>query len=135
MIVNGRAFTTETRRHREIWKALASPPYSEYIVVAMTRDEACRLIVEGINYAAYRETDSSLFDADKNRLFGSKEYDSGRIVLGPNPWAEGDFEEKMATLLMWANALNRSLPAFAEAQNLLESEDSVIGRVIRRSKR
>jgi hypothetical protein len=38
----------------------------------MTADEARRLIIEGINYAAYRETDSSLHDADKNRLFGSE---------------------------------------------------------------
>jgi hypothetical protein len=37
-------------------------------------------------------------------------------------------------LLSWANTLNRSLPAFAEAQKLLEGEDSVIGRVIRLAK-
>jgi hypothetical protein len=92
------------------------------------------LIVEGINYAAYRETDSSLHDADKNRLFGSEHYRSGRIVIKPSQWGEGDFEEKMATLLRWANALNRSVPAFAQAQSLLEDEDSVIGRVIRRTK-
>ena len=36
----------------------------------MTPDEARHLIIEGINYAAYKETDSSLHDADKNRLFG-----------------------------------------------------------------
>jgi hypothetical protein len=102
--------------------------------VSMTRDEARHLIVEGINYAAYRETDFSLHDADKNRLFGSEHYRSGRCVTKPSPWAEGDFEEKMATLLRWANALNHSLPAFTEAQQLLESEDSVIGRVIQRTK-
>jgi len=50
------------------------------------------------------------------------------------PWAEGDFEEKMAMLLVWANILNRSVPAFAEAQRLLEPEDSVLGRVIRNAK-
>jgi len=33
----------------------------------MTLEEARLLIVEGINYAAYRETDSSLYDSDKNR--------------------------------------------------------------------
>jgi len=37
-------------------------------------------------------------------------------------------------LLRWANALNRSLPAFAEAQRLLEGEDSIIGSVVRRAK-
>jgi hypothetical protein len=66
----------------------------------MTTDEARQLIIDGINYAAYRETDSSLHDSDKNRLFGSEHYTSGRPVYNPSPWAEGDFEEKMATLLV-----------------------------------
>jgi hypothetical protein len=100
----------------------------------MTSDEARDMIIDGINYAAYRETDSSLHDSDKNRLFGSDHYKSGRFIAGPSPWAEGDFEEEMAKLLRWANALNHSVPEFTEAQKLLEVEDSVIGRVIRRSK-
>ncbi len=100
----------------------------------MTPDEARHLIIEGINYAAYRETNSSLHDADKNCLFGSEQYNSGRLIAKASPWAEGDFEEKMVTLLRWANALNRSVPAFKEAQKLLEDDDSVIGRVIRRAK-
>jgi hypothetical protein len=91
------------------------------------------LVVEGINYAAYRETNSSLHDTDKNRLFGSEHYRSGRVVTKTSPWSEGDFEEKMAALLRWANTLNRTMPAFTEAQKLLEGEDSVIGRVIRRA--
>jgi hypothetical protein len=74
-----------------------------YIAYVMTPDEARHLIVEGINYTAYRETNSSLHDTDKNRLFGSEHYKSDRIVVKPSPWAEGDFEEKMATLLNWAN--------------------------------
>ena len=101
----------------------------------MTADEAREFIIDGINYAAYRETDSSLHDSDKNRLFGSEHYKSDRSIAQPSPWAEGDFEEKMATLLRWANALNRSIPAFQDAQSLLEHEDSVIGHVIRRAKR
>jgi hypothetical protein len=100
----------------------------------MTLEEARRMIVDGINYAAYKETDSSLHDSDKNRLFGSEHYVSGRDVVKPSPWAEGDFEEKMAMLLRWANALNRSDPAFAQVQSLLEGEDSLMGRVIRRTK-
>jgi hypothetical protein len=40
----------------------------------------------------------------------------------------------MATLLVWANVLNRSVPAFGEAQKLLEAEDSPVGRVIRSAK-
>jgi len=92
------------------------------------------LIVEGINYAAYKETDSSLYDSDKNRLFDSEHYNSGRHIVKPSPWAGGDFEEKMAILLRWANTLNRSDPAFAQAQSLLEDEESLIGRIIRRTK-
>ena len=99
----------------------------------MTVDEARQIVVEGINYAAYKETDSSLYDSDKNRLFGYEHYKSGRYEVKPSPWSDGDFEEKMAMLLGWANALNRSNPAFEQAQSLLQAEDSVIGRVIRRA--
>jgi hypothetical protein len=53
----------------------------------MTSDEALQLVIDGINYAAYRETDSSLHDSDKNHLFGSEHCRSGRpvaiLVLGP----------------------------------------------------
>lgn len=80
----------------------------------MTADEARELVIEGINYAAYRETDSSLHDADKNRLWGSERYGSGRNVVKPSPWAEGDFEEKMATLLRWA----RSTDPYLHSQRL-----------------
>ena len=100
----------------------------------MTPDEARQIIVEAINQVAYRETDSSLCDSDKNRLFGSDHYNSGRHVVQRSPWSEGNFEEKMAMLLRWANALNASSPRFAQAQALLEAEDSVIGRAIRLSK-
>jgi hypothetical protein len=65
----------------------------------MTVDEARHLIIEALNYAAYRATDSSLYDSDKNRLWGSERYNSGRFVAKPSSWAEGDFEEKMTTLL------------------------------------
>jgi len=51
----------------------------------MTPDEAREMIVEGINYAAYRETDSSLYDSDKNRLLGSEHYNSGRQIGKPSP--------------------------------------------------
>jgi hypothetical protein len=100
----------------------------------MTLDEARILIIDGMNYAAYKETDSSLHDSDMNRLFGSEHYASGRPVYKPSPWAEGDFEQKMATLLVWASVLNRSVPAFRDAKQLLEDEESPIGRIIRRAK-
>ena len=101
-------------------------------MIAMTRDEARDLIVQGLNYAAYHETDSSLHDTDKNRLWESERYNSGRHVASPSPWAEGDFEEKMTMLLRWANILNRNSSEFQEAQDLLAEEETVIGRIIRR---
>ena len=101
----------------------------------MTLDEAREQLISGIDHAAYRETDSSLHDSDKNRLFGSEHYKSGRPVYKPSPWAEGDFEDKMATLLRMANYLHGSIPAFKEAQRLLEKEESVLGRVVRRANR
>lgn len=101
------------------------------ILASVTANEARQLVIEGINYAAYHETDYSLYDSDKNRLFGSEHYNSGRLITEASPWAEGDFEGKMAMLLVWANVLNRTVPEFMEAQRLLEGEDSILGRVIR----
>jgi hypothetical protein len=46
-------------------------------VLRMTLDEARKEVISGIDYAAHKETDSSLHDADKNRLFGSEHYKSG----------------------------------------------------------
>lgn len=100
----------------------------------MTSDQARERVIDGINYAAYHETDFSLFDTDKNRLFGSEHYESGRIIVRPSPWPEGDFEEKMASLLSWANTLNSGDPTFSEAQQIIENEDSALGRIIRRTK-
>ena len=92
------------------------------------------MVIEGLNYAAYHETDYSLYDSDKDRLFGSEHYNSGRPVCEPSPWAGNDFEEKMAMLLVWANVLNRGVPRFAEARRLLEDEDSTLDRVIRNAR-
>jgi hypothetical protein len=75
----------------------------------MTPDEARHLIIEGINYAAYRETESSLYAADKNRLFGADKYNSDHFIARPSPWSDGDFEEKMATPLDWAGQRSQSL--------------------------
>ncbi|ABF43421.1 hypothetical protein Acid345_4421 [Candidatus Koribacter versatilis Ellin345] len=99
----------------------------------ITIEGAKELLIEGINYAAYKETDSSLSDSDKNRLYGEEHYYSGRMIAGESPWSDGDFEGKMAELLTWATRLNASKPEFAEARKLLGSQSSVIGRVIRRA--
>jgi len=100
--------------------------------MVMTPDEARALTIEGLNYAAYRETNSSLHDADKNRLWRCEHYNSGRHIANPSPWAEGDFEEKMTVLLRWVNILNRNLSEFQEAQDLPAREETLIGRGIRR---
>lgn len=50
----------------------------------MTLDEARILVIEGINYAAYRETGYSLHDADKNRLFGAEHWKPDRPVYQPS---------------------------------------------------
>jgi len=101
----------------------------------VTLDEARERLISGLDYAAYHETDYSLYDADKNRLFGSDHYNSGRPIDKPSPWPKGNFEKKMATLLTWANTLNKSDPKFREAQQLLAKENSVLGRIIRRTRR
>src|SRR5262249_42706574 len=100
----------------------------------MTPDEAREVIISGMDYAAYKETDCSLYDSDKNRLFGSEHDNSGRPVYEPSPWAEGNVEGKMASLLALAAILNASTPKFSEAESLIESEDSFLGRTIRRVK-
>ena len=41
----------------------------------------------------------------------------------------------MTTLLVWANVLNRSDLKFAEAQRVLENEESIIGRLIQRARK
>jgi hypothetical protein len=97
----------------------------------MTLDEAREQVISAINFAAYRETDFSLHEADKNRLFGSEHYDSGRPVCGPSRWAGGDFEKKMAALLGMANGFISPNTALRDAQRLLENEESILGRVIR----
>jgi len=50
----------------------------------MTENEAKELLIDGMNYAAYRETNHSLWDSDKNTLFGFEHYSSGRTVAFPH---------------------------------------------------
>ncbi len=44
----------------------------------MTVEEAKELLISGMNYAAYKETGHSLYDADKNQLFGGERYGEDR---------------------------------------------------------
>src|SRR4051794_9869479 len=105
---------------------------------AVTESDAKELLIDGMNFAAYHETDHSLWDSDKNRLFGSEHFDSGRPVFSPSVWGEGkEFERRMAELLQWAVQLaqpdspqrKKSFDAF----RLLLRGDHYINRVIRRA--
>ena len=86
----------------------------------MTETEAKDLLISGMDYAAYRETNHSLWDSDKNKLFGGEHYLSGRPVLQASVWGEGkEFENKMAELLKWALHLGTSKGSYSEAIRIL----------------
>jgi hypothetical protein len=100
----------------------------------MTEVEAKELLIGGMDYAAYRETENSLWNSDKNTLFGGRHYESGRVTVQPSVWGEGEqFEEKMAELLRWAVRLGSSKGSYEEAIRLLLSGDHYINRIIRRA--
>ena len=99
----------------------------------MTVDEAKELLIEGMNYGAYRETNQSLWDEDKNKLFGAERYQSGRPVLAPSVWGEGEaFEAKMTELLRWAVQLSSTKGSYREAIKVLLAGDHYLNRIIRR---
>ncbi len=82
----------------------------------MTDEQAKELLIAGMNYAAYHETDHSLWDSDKNRLFGADHYRSGSSVAQPSVWGEGEqFEENMAKLLRCAIQLGSTMGSYDEA--------------------
>jgi hypothetical protein len=54
-----------------IWLSGALPDFVNYHY-RMTPEEARQAVVDGLNYAAYKEADSSLYDSDKNRLAAIK---------------------------------------------------------------
>ena len=87
-----------------------------------------------MNYAAYRETDHSLWDSDKNKLFGSEHYVSDRPVFQASVWGEGEnFEQKMAELLRWAIQLGRSDKRYSEAIEVLRSGEHYLNKIIERA--
>jgi len=84
-----------------------------------------------MNYAAYRETNSSLHDSDKNRLSGSEHYLSARPVGNPSLGAEGHLDKNDGD----ATRLSSGTQSFASALALPQSDESVLGRIVRRAKR
>jgi hypothetical protein len=103
----------------------------------LTEIEAKELIINGMNYAAYREVGTSLFVEDKNRLFGAEHftlephtYSEGK----PSPWGTGqDFEEKMAELMRYAVRLGSSKGNYEDAIALLKSGNHYLNQIIQKA--
>jgi hypothetical protein len=104
----------------------------------MTITEAKELLISGMNYAAYRETDSSLFLSDRNRLFGEDHYklESNTVPSEqPSPWGDGElFETKMAELLGWALQIGNEADKYGQAIQVLSLGDHYLNRIIARVK-
>jgi hypothetical protein len=104
----------------------------------MTVTEAKELLISGMNYAAYREADSSLFVSDRNRLFGADHYKLEPNTVPndkPSPWGEGElFETKMAQLLEWALKIGNEADKYGQAIRLLSLGDHYLNRIIARVK-
>ena len=92
----------------------------------MTPDEARELVIEGINYAAYRQTNSALHDSDKNRLFGSDHYKSDRPVVKPSPW-----HSRFSTIPKTRTALRRQRNMFVLTPQSLECGSTADGASMR----
>jgi hypothetical protein len=100
----------------------------------MTELEAKELLIGGINYGAYKETDHSLWPSDMNELFGRSHYPEDRPVFAPSVWGQGEeFEQHMVKLLKWAVELGTSKGDYAAAIEIMRASDGCLGRVIRKS--
>ena len=100
----------------------------------MTETEAKELLIDGMNYAAYRETDHSLWPSDKDKLFGELHYKEDRPVYSPSAWGQGEkFESKMSELLKWAIQLGTSKGNYSEAIRVLKDGDHYLNRIIQRA--
>jgi hypothetical protein len=99
----------------------------------VTDVEAKELLIGGMNYAAYHETDHSLWPADKNTLFGEPHYEVGPRD-GQSVWGTGEvFESKMADVLRWAIHLGTTSGDYSEAIHQLMSGEHYINRIIKRA--
>jgi hypothetical protein len=96
----------------------------------VTLTEAKEILISAMDYMAYREIGMSLYDGDKNRLFGGEHFNSGRPVYSPSPWEGEDFEKKMAELLGWAMRIPASRPKYKEAIRTVHGTDVVLNKII-----
>ena len=85
-----------------------------------------------MDYMAYRENGTSLYDSDKNRLFGSEHYNSGPSVYSPSPWEGKDFERKMAELLQMAMITPSTREQYKQAIRTVLGRNLVLNRIILR---
>ena len=100
----------------------------------MTVTEAKERLISLMDYIAYREIGTSLYDSDKNRLFGEEHYNSGRPVYSPSPWAGEEFESKMSQLLKAARCYKSTGDQYREAiRHLRFCGGVVLNRIIIRS--
>jgi hypothetical protein len=102
----------------------------------MTETQAKEILIDLINYMAYKETDRSLFTVDKNRLFGESHYciDPAIASHAPSPWGEGEvFEQKMAQLLQWGSRSGCNKASLDEAIKTLQCGDHYLNRIIRKA--
>ena len=103
--------------------------------MVVTIEEAKELLIGGMNYAAYKETNYSLYASDKNKLFEAEHYSDGdRPIVAPSPWGEGEeFESKMAQLLSWAIQLGSTKGDYKEALRTLRNGKHFLNRIIERA--
>jgi hypothetical protein len=97
----------------------------------MTVNEAKELLISGMNYAAYKETERSLFVDDMNRLFGEPHYPPHSNPSGRSVSSNDDWEQRMAQLLEWAVKLGSRSADYDEAIQTLLAGDHYINRIIR----
>ena len=99
----------------------------------MTDEEAKELLIDGMDYAAYKETDHSLWPSDKNKLFGEPHY-TEKPYDGPSTWGtSAEFERKMAELLKWAVQLGTAKGDYSLAIRHLLSGQHYINTIIGRA--
>lgn len=96
----------------------------------VTVTEAKETLISAMDYMAYREVGTSLYDSDKNRLFGSEHYNSGRPVYSQSPWEGEEFEQKMAELLGWAMHIPASRAKYEIAIRTVLGTDVVLNKII-----
>lgn len=96
----------------------------------VTLTEAKETLISAMDYMAYREIGTSLYDSDKNRLFGEDHYNSGRPVYSPSPWEGKNFEKNMAGLLQMAMGIPSARAQYNQAIRTVLGRSLILNRII-----